>query len=432
MSLKSFTPEKVSNNILESLLKSENVIIFNFVLFLAFSLFGTGPSWQAKSDDYYEAESSNLINQLIFTFLFISSLYAVRADFEQIFRFIKKEKYLTLFIAFCLISAVWSDYSLISIKRSFQLFVSVFVIMISIVFIERQKLLRIIKVLISIYAFTTLISVVLIPDAIDPAFGTWRGIERQKNGLAQVSLLCFLFSLLFMEENNSFSGKLYNYSLSIIFAFIIIMAQSSTIIIVFSLVLIVTLILKIEKIFRPLRMKRFFFLTVLSFIIILILVLGSFSTEVFAIVTDLFQKDLTFTGRTVFWAYLWDQIMGNFLFGFGYGTFWVMGSPQVNALFYFEELVMNTSHSGFIDLGLQLGVTGFSLFIILVISFFRRALSLHDNFALLTVISILIANITETTLFTSKGLTNFVFIFFYLNLSSKYFKIKLNDEFNIQ
>ena len=59
-------------------------------------------------------------------------------------------------------------------------------------------------------------------------FGTWRGMEVQKNWLAQNSLYCFLSSIVFFSFDKTRLTKVYDSVLILISVFIIYKAHSST------------------------------------------------------------------------------------------------------------------------------------------------------------------------------------------------------------
>src|SRR5690606_29554692 len=143
----------------------------------------------------------------------------------------------------------------------------------------------------------------------DPKFpGLWRGLEPQKNGLAQAALLCFIFSLLFYGSDDNVFSKYWHYAISILSVFLIIMAGSSTVLVAFSLLFIFFSILKIGELFTFLGIRKFIFITIMVFIFIFSFIIYLYAVDTFAIITDLLEKDLSFTGRTIYWAYLFDEI----------------------------------------------------------------------------------------------------------------------------
>ncbi len=156
----------------------DNLIILNFAVLVFFTFFGTKLPFQGISpEELFKGETTNIVNQFLYVFLFLSSMIIVIKRFDTILLFIKKEKYLSLFILLCLVSAVWSSYHIISFKRSFQLLSVYLVVINALLFIEPSKLLKVLKIIIPLYLLITVFSGLFISEAIDPQFGTWRGLS---------------------------------------------------------------------------------------------------------------------------------------------------------------------------------------------------------------------------------------------------------------
>ena len=425
MRYKSNSSYTIINNLTNIFFKPERLILINFSVLLIFAMFGTGPpdSWWGgvrKSKEAFYSESSNLSKQIIYISLFISSVIALIGNQNELISFIKKEKYFSIFISFCILSMIWSEESMISFKRSFQSFVDYLVIIMAVVFIKPQKVLNSVRIIVTLYILMTFFVVMVLPQGIDPVFNTWRGLSTQKNGLAQIALFCFLCSLFFYSMDDSIYSKYWNYFVMGSSVLIIFMASSSTIILVFLIIGGISLLIKISKAFNEIRMGKVIFVTIISFVMIFLLFILFFAGEIFALVTDIFNKDLTFTGRTIYWPYLIGDVQKNLFLGWGFGSYWVMGSEHLYRLFIIENLRMNTAHNGYIDLALQLGLIGFSIFIIIVVVFFRRALKIDNYAAVLTIGAILISNITSTIFLGDDSLT-FGFYYFYLMISKSYY-----------
>jgi O-antigen ligase len=377
--------------------------------------------------DAFAGETTNIKNQIVFLFLFFSSLVIMSKRFDKIFLLIKSEKFLSIFILFCLISALWSDYSFISIKRSFQLLVMFLVIIEALLNLEPKTLLMQLKVVVSIYLFYNLYACLSIPAAIDPIYGTWRGMEVQKNWLAQNSLYCLLSAIVFFNFNKTRYEKFYDVLLIFVSVLIIYKAHSSTILIGVIIIAFTGLLFKLESIFsqrlgvgRSLLGLTFMF--ILSFSIIFLI----FSSEIFALIPGYFGKDLTLSGRVDIWKFAWNDIEKKWLLGYGFATYWIMGSSRIEIFAsYFEGFMVNEAHNGYLEIILQLGVVGFVLFIFPIIAYIYRMFKLNNNIAILIFISIIILNYTESVLFkVGLGITTFFFMSSYTALSVFYFNLR--------
>ena len=403
----------------------EIILSFNLFLLVFFTFFGTDiPFQEVDLAARYEAEGSNIINQILFAFLFISSVTLIIKNPTNTLNFIRKEKYLAIFIVFCLLSAIWSSYSLLSFKRSFQLLTTYMVLMNSVLFLPYRSIIRVIKIILFTYVIVTIFSGLFISQAIDPDFKTWRGIEIQKNMLGQKSLLIFVLSLLFFEKDQNRISKVISYSVLILSGLIILLAYSSTNIMGLGLVLFLLVIFFIETIFKPIGAGRYTTVIIILFAFCLSITVILFSKETLELITGMLGKDLSFSGRTEIWAYLWPQAMKKFWLGYGYCTYWVMNSPRLAQFQYFFDFQINEAHNGYLEIMLQLGFIGILLLVFFIVSFAKRALKIDNKVALISLVAVFLLNFTEATIFALRSSTTFVIIFFYLIVSFNLFHKK--------
>jgi exopolysaccharide production protein ExoQ len=376
--------------------------------------------------DAFAGETSNIKNQVVYLFLFLSSLIILSKRFDKILSFIRSEIYLGLFILLCLLSAIWSDHSFISIKRSFQLLVMFLVIIEAVLLLEPKTLLRQLKIVVSIYLFYNLYACRFIPAAIDPIYGTWRGMEVQKNWLAQNSLYCLLSSIVFFNLDKTRYAKIYDTLILFVSLLIIYKAHSSTMLIVIVIITFTGFMFKIESIFSKLDIGRSLLGLTFLFILIFSITFLFFSSEIFALVPGYFGKDLTLSGRVDIWKFAWDDIEKKFLLGYGFATYWIMGSSRLEIFAsYFEGFKVNEAHNGYLEILLQLGVVGFILFLFPIIAYIYRMFKLNNNLAILIFISIITLNYTESVLFkVGLGVTTFYFMATYTTLSVFYFNLR--------
>ncbi|NWG29379.1 MAG: O-antigen ligase family protein [Ignavibacteriaceae bacterium] len=403
------------------------LIKINSFLLIYVTFFTTKiPFDPANYADTFAAETTDIKNQVVYLFLFFSSLIVLAKKSNEIFTLIKSEKYLTLFVVLCLVSALWSEYSLISFKRSFQLFVIFLVILEALVIIDPTTLLKQMKIVVSIYLFFNLYACLRIGAAIDPVFGTWRGIEVQKNHLAQTSLYCLLSSVVFFSIDKIRLAKQYDSILILISVILIYKARSSTAILVLAMIVFIGSVFLIESLFSKFGFRRIVMGFIFSFILASSLIFLFFSSEIFGLIPGYFGKDMTLSGRVPIWEHAWTEIQKHFLLGYGFATYWIMGHPRLEIFAeYFEGFKVNQAHNGFLEIMLQLGIVGFIFFLFLLAAYIFRMIKVNSNLAILIFFAILTLNYTESALFkVGFGVTTFYFMASYIALTVFHFKLK--------
>ncbi len=424
-------------NKLEEPINSIDLLIkINSFILIYVTFFTTKiPFDPANYSDIFSGETTDIRNQIVYLFLFFSSLIILYKRQDRIIALIKSEKYLSIFVLICLLSAVWSDYHFLSIKRSFQLFVIFLVIVEALVNIESTTLLKQLKIVVSVYLFLNLYAGRYIPAATDPEFQTWRGIELQKNHLAQTSIYCLLSSVIFFSSDKKFLQKSFDVLLILIAVFLIYKAHSSTGILVLAMIIFVGFIFQMESIFSKFGFGRSFLLLIFLFILGFSLIFLIFSSEIFGLIPGYFGKDTSLSGRSDIWEFVWNDIEKRFLLGYGFATYWIMGSPRLEIFAdLFEGFKVNQAHNGYLEIILQLGIIGAIFFLFLILAYIHRMFKTNNNLAILIFVTIITLNYTESALFkVGFGATTFYFMTAYLALSDFYFKmgkVKSNSDDN--
>lgn len=389
----------------------------------------------ANYGDIFAEETTDIKNQIVYLFLFFSSLIVFAKRSNDILTLIKSEKYLTLFVLICLVSALWSEFSLLSFKRSFQLFVIFLVVIESVIILEPDVLMKQLKIVVSAYLFFNLFACLRVGAAIDPIFGTWRGIEVQKNHLAQTSLYCLLSSIVFFNLDKTRLAKQYDILLVIISVLLIYMARSSTAILVLAMMVFLGLIFLVESLFSKFGFGRTIMGLIFIFILISSFLFLFFSSEIFGLIPGYFGKDMTLSGRIPIWEHTWTEIQKHLILGYGFATYWIMGHPRLEIFAdYFEGFKVNQAHNGFLEILLQLGIVGSIFFLFLLAAYIYRMIKMKSNLAILVFVAILTLNYTESALFkVGFGVTTFYFMASYIALSVFHFKLKeINPDENDQ
>lgn len=153
------------------------------------------------------------------------------------------------------------------------------------------------------------------------------------------------------------------------------------------------------------------------------------------IIVEQLGKDLTLTGRTLFWPLIVNAINRHPLFGYGYQGFWQpwrgidnpalpIRSPKLG------NFIPTHSHNGFLDIGLDLGWLGLAFFIIsLLTNIYYGVIHVIRNsepesaFPLVILTSLAIVNITETGIATVTP-----FWIFYVMLTARFTMDNISDK----
>lgn len=398
----------------------------NFFLLSFFTFLGTDIPFQERLKDAYEAETTNLINQVVYIFLFFSSFYVSIHIYNSILRIVRKEKLLSIFILLCVISFSWSDYSLISFKRSFQLLVTFITILNIVILVDERKHLKLLIFPAIIYLIVNYFSGLFIPAAIDPSFGTWRGIELHKNLLGYSALMISIIALWLIVKNGFGFRKLCGLILLIFSTGLIILSFSTTNIFAVFSILLLYLLLKITSIFNRLGIKIFIFILSLFVILAFAIIFSIYSKEVLSEIPALFGKDTSLTGRDVIWIYIWNEILKRPLLGYGYGTYWIMGTHIIDLFSSFVGWRVNEAHNGFLEIALQLGIVGFAIFILTYFLFIIKALKQENILAIIVILAITLVNFSESFIFTPRDPSTLLFILFYFNLVKQDLNLNTN------
>lgn len=393
----------------------------SFAVYLFFIIFGTSLPFGESVRDVAEKGTSNIVNQVVFSTLFLTSSLCLLVRRKSLWLFIKKEKFLTLFLAWCFLSIVWSNHSFISFKRYFQILTNVTVGLSIFIYTESpDETIKYFKSILLFYIPLSLLSVIFIPGGLDHGSIAWRGLASGKNHFGQV---CLVSSLIWFNASFNASRprhmkeKIINLVMLILSLVSLIGSQSLT-----ALLCALTLACLAGVFYLNSRLKSLGIGAL--FIILLILTFLSISISLLFLGPDLLRslpeyvgKDVTFTGRTVLWEHVFDETKNHLFIGCGFGGFWVIDSNFLENIYKYFVWLPNQSHNGYLDILNETGLIGLSIFLIAVITYFIKLSRIRNNFIWKWfVIAALIINLQETTLFRMNVFTGVVFIFSYLAL----------------
>ncbi len=409
------------------------IISISFIILLFFIFFGTAVPFRPRTESVEQMSSSNVINQVLYSTLFIIAVIVLIPKKDELFTILKTEKFLSIFIIFSFISIAWSDYSFITFKRIFQVVTIVLNILAFLLYVDSSKeICKHFKYILYPYLILTLVVVFVVPGALDPQFHTWRGFTSQKNTLGQIGLISIILCFIIYKTEDNIAGKILAVFMGLISIALLFGANSSTSILTFLFLIGIAFFLSFDRIFKPIGIGRTIsVLLIISFFLIVISIMY-FIPELEKVIPALFGKDTTFSGRTDLWEYLLSEISVNPIIGIGYQAFWVPESR--NILFLYKSFVWlpNEAHNGYLDIYLQLGFVGLSLVVMMLIKYFISFFKVIKPHPWIWFIIItIIINFQESTILRPIRTIDFIFIFSYLIVFVNYYKpfvwdVKLN------
>jgi exopolysaccharide production protein ExoQ len=318
---------------------------------------------------------------------------------------------LTFFVA---ASVFWSEAPLLTARRSIAL---VLTLVFGVYFGSRFETKRQFRLLVLAFAICVVFSFAfeLLGLNPDPGFPGWYGIFYQKNSLGRIMVLGALIFLLWKRAEPEYASWA---NLGFVAAVILVFLSRSA----SSLLVLILLVLLLS--YLQWSLKRGWLLSV-SGIIFLVGMTTPFvlwaSTHLEAVAGGL-GKDPLLTGRVPLWILSAAAASQRPWFGFGYEAFWRPEEVYVRRIWRVLAWAAPHAHNGFLELWLDLGLLGLTLFLIVLFYYVVKALKFSyvrraepvALWPLMFLVFMLIGNLTEVS-FLSANSVSFIL---YVSISS--------------
>lgn len=395
---------------------SDRAAKISFVVYMFFIFFGTSMPFQNPQKNIDEIGTSNIINQFVFSALFLTSMFSLRSKANELITLFKAEKVLILFIGWCGLTVLWSDFPFVSFKRLFQTLTGV---MVCTSFLLRtstiDEMLLYLKPLLYVYVISSLLSIFFIPGAVDEN-GLWRGFAKSKNHLGQASLISIIIWYGCLQSLTSRYKLIY---LLMIGLSMLLLAGSRSMTAIFSalVVFLSTIVLKANNHFGHHGLKNIF---VTYCVLVSIVTVASFYFVYPSFTASILHnlgKDITFTGRIDIWGEIFKEVRNHLIKGTGYAGFWVINNPKLIPIFNKFIWIPRQAHSGYLDILNETGAVGLVLLFFIIIRYYMIFFSNHQHWTQYFVVSVIVINIQESTFFRTNILTGVFFILAYLSLN---------------
>jgi len=379
------------------------------LLLLAFVTDALSPTFYIKdtlmSLDLYEITtvqgSGDLFKQLYFVLLLFFSIYMyMTCGQENRPKQVTTSTLMLIFIFLLMIvSVMWSDYPILTVKRI--IFQSMLTMIIYLSILTIGSVSRVMETLyfyfFGLAIYVTLFAILLPHFSFDVG-GELSSIYKGKNYLGFVAFIGSTISLYFFNLEKENSGKVLA-----LWLIILLLSQSKTCIAVMVMVFLYNLVSR-NHVLLNLTTRLFLFAVALIFIIIPTITYFYSSVSFFSIYGGFFGT-IDLTGRGEIWQLSIEQINSHPFFGVGYASFWGTGTvPDVfNVQYRFFQFI-NQSHNGYIDVLIQLGVVGLIMVITMLTSLWKELILSKNIFLINVFFFCIIHNVTESSLIRDSHL----------------------------
>jgi exopolysaccharide production protein ExoQ len=280
-------------------------------------------------------------------------------------RFIKP---FLLIIVLCLVSALWSDFPFPTVRRTATLSISV---MFGVFLYQTFGLAKICRMFESLAIILSLLSVIIYyvmpsigkESSIDD-YDAVRGVFATKNMLGE----CCLFGFCCCAYRFTETQKVTRFFLSTILLLGCIKLSHSA-----SALLIALLVLAFALTFalRGWPLIRMIYMYVFVSALVVVIAVMIFNPDA---IFDMMGRDASLTGRVPLWQAVVEIIAAKPILGHGYGGFYNANSVDLRYLWLQFPWQPPHSHSGYLDMMVDLGVVGLLMYLWLFLFTFILAL----------------------------------------------------------
>jgi O-antigen ligase len=284
---------------------------------------------------------------------------------------------LGLFLAFAMMSALWSDHPEVTFRRAVGLFANTAVIVICIAVLSKTRPAVLTIFMALLIALSVNLATLAMPVAFD-SLGHFRGAVGHKNVLGPIAASAIFIGLTAFPLVKDLRSRGLVVLFLMLWGAVLALTASKT---AAALVLATPAIYLGTALTSRLMNMSFGITAVLNLTIcaaVLGLAGGMLGYSPFDVVEHL-GGDPTFTNRTEIWNFMIAIIRDNILAGHGFGAVWGVGSEALNLRSPYSFIhTLNTGHNGYLDILAALGVVGLLLWAIQVFLFGTLAENMRD------------------------------------------------------
>ena len=361
-------------------------------------------------------ESGSPLDRLLLLGLgFVGIVVLARRRFDWM-GILRRQVALLALLAYMCVSTLWSDITLIALKRWGREWV---VLVVALVIVSEANPCQALAALLRRIAYVLIpFSLVLIKyyPEFGRRYGRWSGVEMwtgvtgQKNELGRLCMISIFFLLCALyhrrrREGPELGGRYLlwaDVSIIVLAAYLLMGSDSATSIATLGLNAAIFVGLQCLRKLK-LRVPQLALLALVIFLVAYGASVPFLAGTNVAGFTSMLGRDNTLTGRTEVWAEVLPARDQQPLLGYGFGSFWTDARR--------EQYEIPTAHNGYLDVLLELGEVGLAFYIVWLLSCawqLHRALARDyewASFGICLLLSSLLYNATESAL---NSLTEYI------------------------
>jgi O-antigen ligase len=319
-----------------------------------------------------DVAQGDIVTQIIWSGIYIVTLLLILMRWKSFVRVATRDKLLLLLVGIALVSVLWSAAPELTIRRSAALVGTTLFGAYVAARYSMSELLRLLAWGISIAALFSIIFALVFPSYgiyTDPRGEAWKGIYWHKNMLGRTMAVSGTVFLLL-----ALSGRRYRWVAWCGFGLsstLLLLSESVT-----SLASLLA-ILALYPFYRALRGQRNLVVPLYIGALLASGVVAIWLASNTGSVLGAFGRDTTLSGRTELWDAVLVMIRQQPWLGYGYGAFWQGWegpSAQVWLMMFHIGTGYGAADNGYLDLALDLGLLGVSVFALGFLRLFLRAI----------------------------------------------------------
>lgn len=404
--------------------KSEALPLYAFQIAIFLSLVGVNPTAGGGG----EGSVLRQLGWITLVALCAIGVVATRGGWSEFIEGIKARAWAVAFIcAFVLLAVAsmgWSEAPFVTLKRATLLGVVVFIAIAANIRCESSGA-SLPKLLLAPLVVLLALSIVFSLVSPSVAFSNlgWQGLTGQKNTMGQLAAVLVIAVLL-----NPHSGNRKALSKAVFVlagAVALVLSRSGTALLCLAAALACIGSLRLQKVLRdrPTWMVPAYFAVLFMLAVLFVMHLFGLMPSIAEVQTALLGamgKSETFTGRAALWDLVAEQARyRSDWFGGGYGAFWDISYQRIAYIVNRLGFQPIQAHNGYLEVFNDLGYIGLALALVIVGYYLLRVLvaliSAQDShgveFHLALCVYVLLANLSESSLFRTTQFLNLLFLF---------------------